>query len=67
MQTELVTMTEIASDYMRKAGYVFFKLEKVERDEQKNQWRLIFSVDLMRQSKKTVVLDDQTQKVIAFE
>lgn len=67
MQTELVTMTEIASDYMRKAGYMIFWLEKVERDEQKSQWRLIFSVGLTKESTKTVILDDQTQKVVAFE
>ena len=67
MQTELVTMTEIASDYMRKAGYSIFWLDKVERDEQKNQWRLVFSVGISKELKKTVVLDDETQKVIAFE
>lgn len=67
MQRDLLTVTEIAKEYVAKAGHAFHKLEKAQPDETQQSWRLTFAVGVYGQEKKTVIIDDRTGKVIAFE
>jgi hypothetical protein len=64
---ELVTVTEIAKEFLIKAGNLFARLEKADFDKSKGQWVLTFDVGFTAPKIKKVIVDDSTKKVIAFE
>ena len=67
MPIELVTVAEIAKEFIVKSGYSFARLEKADLDISSGQWRLIFDVGVTTVIKKTVVVDNSTGKVVGFE
>ena len=58
--------TEIARDYLAKAGYPFARLERAEQDKNRNRWRLTFNLGLQKRLLKHVVIDGNTREVVAF-
>ena len=67
MPMELVTVTEIAKDFLIKSENLFARLERGDFDKSKGQWVLTFDVGLTTPKIKKVIVDDSTKKVIAFE
>ncbi len=58
--------TEIAKEYLAKAGYPFARLEKASHDNSKNYWQLVFNLGLHKQMLKKVTVDENTREVVAF-
>jgi hypothetical protein len=67
VQKDLISVTEIARDFLLKSGNIFSQLEKTEFDEGKKQWILTYNVGLSAQKLQKVVIDDATGKVLSFE
>jgi hypothetical protein len=64
---ELIDVTEVAKDFLSKAGYLFTQLEKTDFDAALRQWILTFNVSIGPAKLKKVVLDDATGKVLSLE
>jgi hypothetical protein len=67
MSQALIDCTEAAQDFLRKSGYVFAQLDKIDLDKDKQQWILVFNVGVATPESKKVVVDDATGKVVWFE
>lgn len=67
MPTDLLSVTEIAEDFLTKSGYPFARLEKTYFDEPGRRWVLTFDVSLANPRLKDVVIGSDTGKVISFE
>jgi hypothetical protein len=67
MPKELLDVTEVARDFLTKAGYFFAQLEKTEFDSAKNRWILTFNVSIAANKLKKILIDDATGKVVAIE
>lgn len=66
MPVDLLAATDAATDFLRKAGHVFPRLESAEFDQAKNTWVLRFEVGLGKPLSKKVTLDS-AGKVLSFE
>ena len=67
MTQDLLNVTESARDFLMKSGFLVARLDKAEQLPKLNQWRLTFNVGLGKVEHKTVVVDDSSGKVVAFE
>jgi hypothetical protein len=63
----LIDVTEAAQEFLKTSGYVFTYLDKIQLDSDKRRWNLTFNVGVATLKTKTVVVDDETGKVVAFE
>lgn len=66
METDAIPVTEVAREFLAKAGYPFVWLEKATQDAD-GLWRLAFSIGIYRQATKTVLIDSKTTKVVGLE
>lgn len=67
MPKALIDVTEVAQEFLRTSGYLFSYLDKIQLDSQKQQWILVFNVGVAAPKSKTVIVDDNTGKVVGFE
>jgi hypothetical protein len=67
MPKTLIDVTEAAQEFLKTSGYVFTYLDKIQLDSDKRQWNLTFNVGVATPKTKTVVVDDESGKVVAFE
>ena len=67
MPTELLNATEVAKEFLTKAGHIFAKIEEAKFDSTKEEWRLLFDVGIAREKRKTVIVSAKTGQVVAVE
>lgn len=65
--TDLLSVSEVAKDFLSKSGYMFARLEKSAFDAEHDAWRLTFDVGITLQKFKTVSVDAKSMRVVAFE
>ena len=66
MPVDLLTATDAATEFLRKAGHVFPRLENAEFDQGKNAWVLRFDVGIGKPQSKKVTLDT-AGKILSLE
>ena len=64
MEMDIEEVTEIANEYMKKAGYSYTKVESVKHENGK--WKVVIS-SVLRDVTKTIFIDDSNGKVIGYE
>jgi hypothetical protein len=64
--TDLLTVTDTATQFLVKAGYIFHRLRSANFDNSKNKWILEFDVGITSPDLKKLGIDESGQ-VLSFE
>jgi len=67
MRMGVEEVTEIAMEYLRKAGHTWRRTLKVIPNEKAHAWEVISDVGVIIETPKTVTIDDDSGKVTRFE
>ena len=65
MKLDIDSATELANNYISKAGYLFTKIVSVKFKD--GQWTVIVDVGTYKNEIKTITIDDESGKVIGYE
>ncbi len=64
---DIQQVTDIAIEYIKKAGYSFAKVVKVSPDEISGEWRVSIDVGGYATIIKNIVINDRNGRIIRFE
>lgn len=67
MRMGVEEVTELAMEYLRKAGHTWRRVDQVIPDESNHVWRVTSNVGLTINVFKTVTIDDRNGKIIGLE
>ena len=60
-------VTDLAMEYLLKAGHTWRRVIKVIPNEETRKWKVVLDVGVVIETPKTVTIDDTDGKVIGFE
>jgi len=60
-------ITDMTADYIKRAGYTWFKIIEVEFSPTNYQWDVSVDVGVFKQDIKKVIIDDNLGKVVGFK
>ncbi len=67
MKMNAEQVTDMAVEYLKKAGYYWIKVGKIILDEKTNTWKVIVDVGATTPSYKTITIDDNNEKITGYE
>ncbi len=60
-------ITDMTADYIKKAGYTWFRVVEVEFNPAKYEWSVSVDVGVFKPEIKKVIIDDNLGKVVGFK
>ncbi len=60
-------VTDIALEYLKKAGYTWMKVTRVASDESALKWKVYADVGIIFSEIKVITIDDRDGRVIGYE
>jgi|GEM_PF-2154929 len=67
MKMNMEKVTDMAVEYLKRAGYYWVKIDKVIPDKKTHTWRVIADVGITSSSYKTITIDDDNEKITGYE
>lgn len=67
MKMNVEQVTDMAVEYLKKAGYYWVKVDKIIPDEKTHTWKVTVDVGPATPTYKTVTIDDDNEKITGYE
>ena len=67
MRMGIEEVTELAMEYLRKAGHTWRRVLKVIPNKENREWKVVLDVGVILVTPKTVTIDDESGKIIGFD
>ncbi|MBI4181911.1 MAG: hypothetical protein HY520_03015 [Candidatus Aenigmarchaeota archaeon] len=67
MKQNVGKIVGVALDFIRQAGYEYFKIDKIVQDPQGARWIVTINVGIIGPELKEVIVDDTTGEVVSFQ
>jgi hypothetical protein len=66
MKMNVEQVTDVAVEYLKKAGYAWPRVTKVISNEKTKQWKVLVNVGVIKREIKTIIIDDVKGQIIEF-
>ena len=67
MKMNMEEVTDMAVEYLKKAGYHWIRVDKVIPDKTTHIWKVTADVGPVRPFYKTIIIDDDNEKITGYE
>ena len=67
MKMNMEEVTDMAVEYLKKAGYYWIRVDKVIPDKKTHIWKVTADVGAATPVYKTITIDDDNEKIIGYK